>query len=400
MIGLMIIFWTALAVVFYAYLGYGMLLYALVRIKRRFSPPSNPTFEESELPTVALLVAAYNEIDFIDQKIQNSLALDYPSNKLQFWLVTDGSDDGTPQRVTNYPSVILEHQDLRAGKLAAVHRVVPLIEAEIIVFSDANTLLNAQAIRRLVQAYADPRVGAVAGEKRVHMAETDSASAAGEGLYWRYESTLKRWDGEWNSVVGAAGELFSGRKTAFIEIPSDSLIEDFYLTMSIAKHGSKVAYEPEAYAVETASSTVQEETKRKIRISAGAFQAMWRLRSLLNPFNDGKLTFQYVSHRVLRWTLAPLSLLALLIVAPCLAWTYAGFYAWAALLQLAFYLLAGMGFWLEKKQMRMKVFFVPYYFVMMNVCIFLGLRRYLKGQQQVTWEKAKRKSYPIGQSRA
>ena len=399
MIGLMIIFWTALAVVFYAYLGYGMLLYVLIKIKRKFSPQAKPTFEEADLPRVALLVAAYNEVDFIDQKIQNSLALDYPSEKLQFWFVTDGSDDGTPQRVTNYPSIILEHQSPRAGKLAAVHRVVPLIDAEIIVFSDANTLLNPQAIRKLVQAYADPLVGAVAGEKRVHMAESDSASAAGEGLYWRYESILKQWDGEWHSVVGAAGELFSVRKSAFIEIPPDSLIEDFYLTMSIARDGYKVAYEPEAYAVETASSTVQEETKRKIRISAGAFQAMWRLRDLLNPFIYGKLSFQYVSHRVLRWTLAPISLVALLIVTPCLAWASSSFYMWASLAQLACYLLAGLGFWLEKKQVRIKAFFVPYYFVMMNVCIFLGLRRYLKGQQQVTWEKAKRKSYTVGQSR-
>lgn len=388
--------WLSLFLLFYSYLGYGLLLYGLVKWKRKRHPEPAAGFAEADLPEVTLLVAAYNEADCIAAKVENSLAQDYPAGKLRWVFVTDGSDDGTPEVVARYPEVRLYHQSERRGKLAAVHRVMHEVETPIVVFSDANTLLNPQAIRHLVQPYADPQVGAVAGEKRVHMAAQDNASAAGEGLYWRYESQLKQWDGEWYSVVGAAGELFSVRKEAFREVPGDTLIEDFYLTMSIARDGYRVAYVPEAYAVETASMTVKEEMKRKIRISAGAFQAVWRLRELLNPRRYGKLSFQYVSHRVLRWTLAPLGLLWLLVALPILAWQGGALYGWMALGQLLFYLLAAIGWWLENRSIRVKVLFVPYYFVMMNACILLGWRRYRKGQQQVTWAKAQRRSYASG----
>ncbi len=387
---LVISFWIFLFLLFYSYLGYGILLRGLLALKKR---KENRGFAEEDLPEVTLLIAAYNEEDFIQQKIENSLDLDYPKGKLHWVFVTDGSNDNSPEVVGRYPQIRHYHQPERRGKLAAVHRVMPLIDTPIVVFSDANTLLNKQAIRNLVKPYADPQIGAVAGEKRVHMAEQDNASAAGEGLYWKYESKLKQWDGEWYSVVGAAGELFSVRRDAFREVPPDSLIEDFYLTMSIAQDGYRVAYVPEAYAVETASMTVKEEIKRKIRISAGAFQAMWRLRDLLNPIKYGKLSFQYISHRVLRWTLAPLGLGWLLIAAPILAWQLGGIYSLMAIGQIAFYLLAGLGWWMESREIRLKALFVPYYFVMMNVCIWLGWRRYRRGEQKVTWAKAQRKSY-------
>lgn len=387
---LVISFWIFLFLLFYSYLGYGILLRGLLALKKR---KENRGFAEEDLPEVTLLIAAYNEEDFIQQKIENSLDLDYPKGKLHWVFVTDGSNDNSPEVVGRYPQIRHYHQPERRGKLAAVHRVMPLIDTPIVVFSDANTLLNRQAIRNLVKPYADPQIGAVAGEKRVHMAEQDNASAAGEGLYWKYESKLKQWDGEWYSVVGAAGELFSVRRDAFREVPPDSLIEDFYLTMSIAQDGYRVAYVPEAYAVETASMTVKEEIKRKIRISAGAFQAMWRLRELLNPIKYGKLSFQYISHRVLRWTLAPLGLGWLLIAAPILAWQLGGIYSLMAIGQIAFYLLAGLGWWMESREIRLKALFVPYYFVMMNVCIWLGWRRYRRGEQKVIWAKAQRKSY-------
>ena len=154
----------------------------------------------------------------------------------------------------------------------------------------------------MVRHYADPTVGAIAGEKRVQMSA--EASGAGEGLYWKYESLLKKWDSRLYSAVGAAGELFSVRTDLYAPVEKDTLIEDFVMTMRIAKQGFRIVYESEAYAVESHSADVKEELKRKIRISAGGLQAVWRLRDLLNPFKYGVLSFQYWSHRVLRWTLS------------------------------------------------------------------------------------------------
>jgi len=388
-----ILFWIFLGIIFYAYLGYGLVLYLLIGYKRWRNRAGKPQIPQVDLPSVTLLVSAYNEADHIKEKVLNSLALNYPKEKLQFLFVTDGSDDETPNIVATFPEVRLMHSPARKGKLAAVHRAMPTVSSEVVVFSDANTLLNPDAILNLVQHYGDPQVGAVSGEKRVMQEESDTASAAGESLYWRYESILKRWDAEWYSAVGAAGELFSVRTHLFRHIPKDTLIEDFYLTMSIAMDGNRIAYEADAYAMETASMTVAEEEKRKIRICAGAFQAMWRLREIFNPLKHGKLSFQFISHRALRWSLAPLGLVFLFGAAPYLAISQGGIYLLLAIAQGAFYLLGFIGYLLEQRAIRLKVLFVPYYFLMMNTSVFKGLIRYLKGQQSVTWEKAQRKVY-------
>ena len=312
---LLFFFWFFLAVLFYAYLGYGILLYVLVRLKRLLQATPEPA-PPDEYPEVTHLIAAYNEGEFIDQKIRNSLALRYPVGRMKVVVVTDGSSDDTADRVRAYPEVQLFHEPERKGKIAAVHRVMAHITSPIVVFSDANTLLNESAISNMVHRFQDPQIGVVAGEKRVKMETEDTASAAGEGLYWKYESKLKQWDGEWHSVMGAAGELFAIRRDLYEPVATDSIIEDFIMTMTIASDGYLIAYEPEAYAMESASTSVAEEMKRKIRISAGAFQAMWRLRHLFNPIRYGKLSFQFISHRALRWTLAPLGLMVLFVLGP------------------------------------------------------------------------------------
>ncbi len=336
-----------------------------------------------------MLIAAYNEADIIEQKIKNTFDIDYQINKLHFLFVTDGSNDTTPDIIKKYPNITLLHQPERQGKIAAVQRALPFVRTPILIFSDANTFLNQNAIQNLVRHFAYENVGAVAGEKRVWSAEKDKANAAGEGLYWKYESWLKQLDAELGTVVGAAGELFAVRTELFENVPSDTIIEDFYLTLRIAQKGYHVAYAPDAYALEHASSDAGEEIKRKIRISAGGFQAMARLRALLNPFRYGLLTFQYVSHRVLRWTLAPLALVTFLIANVMLAFQ-APFYVIILILQMVFYTIAGVGYLTKDKPLKMKGFSVPFYFVLMNVCVYLGFIKYVKKQQSVVWEKAKR----------
>lgn len=382
------IFWIGILVVGYTYVGYGIIIYIFSKLKKRTNVLDSAPDEQ--LPLVTLLVAAYNEADIIRDKIKNTLELDYPENKLEIFFVTDGSTDRTPEIVKEYPAIQLFHSFERKGKIHAVNRVMKSVKTPIVIFCDANTDLNREAIKHIVRHYQDPTIGGVAGEKRIMSKDKDNASGSGEGLYWKYESFLKKKDAEVYSIVGAAGELFSVRTELFEEPAENMIIEDFYLSMRITAKGYRFAYEPDAFAMETASASVKEEWKRKVRISAGGFQAMAKLSYLLNPFRYGMLSFQYISHRVLRWTLAPLFLPIIFFTNVWLAFYGIPFYQLTMLLQILFYGLAFSGYLLRDKKIGVKGFFVPYYFAVMNLSVYFGLTRYLRGKQSVVWEKAKR----------
>lgn len=391
---LKITFWVLLFIVFYAYLGYGILLFILIRIKRVLKgKPAEGTPTDFE-PEVTLFIAAYNEKEFVDAKIKNCLELDYPREKLKIVWVTDGSDDGTPDLLKQYAGIEVHHLPQRSGKIGAMNRGMQFVKTPIVVFCDANTMLGNESIRRIVRLFHDSKVGCVSGEKRILKKEKDSAAGAGEGLYWKYESTLKKWDAELYSVVGAAGELFAIRTELYQTVEKDTLLDDFIISLRVAQKGYTIQYDPDAYAIESASANVKEELKRKIRISAGGIQSVIRLRSLLNIFKYGTLSFQYISHRVLRWTLAPLSLLFMLITGLILALHEGifdfGLYSLIFWLQVLFYLAALLGWYLENRAIRLKILFIPYYFFIMNLSVFLGLKRYLKKTQSVNWERAKR----------
>ncbi|HFA51847.1 MAG TPA: glycosyltransferase family 2 protein [Bacteroidetes bacterium] len=395
MTGTEIAFWIAVGIVFYAHLGYGILLFILVKLKRIFGKKPMPPGEKNYEPEVTFIVAAYNEEDWIEDKIRNCLAFDYPKNKIEYWFVTDGSDDTTPDLIKNFKApngvkIKLFHQPERNGKIAAVERIMPLVKTPITIFTDANTDVNAQAIRQIVKHYQDPKVGAVAGEKRISVGEKGDATGAGEGIYWKYESKLKAWDSELCTTIGAAGELFSIRTGFYQSVPKDTYIEDFVMTMRIAQNGYKIAYEPNAFAAEGQSANIGEELKRKIRIAAGGLQTVWRQRSLLNFFKHPVLSFQYFSHRVLRWTLAPLALPVIFILNIIIARSGQPLYLFLLAGQTLFYGFALLGYIFEKKQMKVKAFFIPYYFCIMNYAMFRGFFRLLAGRQSVKWEKAER----------
>jgi poly-beta-1,6-N-acetyl-D-glucosamine synthase len=383
------LFWLCIFIVFYSYVGYGILLFILVKIKGLFIKPN--TFRNNYTPDITLMVAAFNEQDYIRDKIENSLSLDYPKKNIQYLFVTDGSDDLTPEIVREFGEIKLMHQPQRQGKIMAVERAMPEVTGEIVVFTDANTLLNKDALRNIVRHFANDKVGVVSGEKRILHRDADEAAGAGEGFYWKYESKLKKWDDALYSVMGAAGELFAIRTKLFEPIPKDSLIEDFYMSFKIVEKGYKIAYEPDAYAMEEPSASVKEELKRKIRIAAGGIQSIVRLKELLNPFRYGVITFQYVSHRVLRWSLAPLAL-PLIFVLNLYLLNKGTIYQLLFLAQILFYLFALLGYFMEKKQIRLKLLFIPYYFCMMNYAVFAGFKRYMKGSQSVLWEKAARRA--------
>ena len=385
-------FWISFFIIFYTFFGYGILLYLLVRIKRLFKK-SYVFSQLYDLPTVTVIVAAFNEEYLIEEKIKNCLELNYPKNKVQFIFITDGSSDRTPELVGKHPEIQLLHENQRLGKMAAIKRAMPYVSGYVTVFTDANTFLNKDALIQLLKHYQNPKIGAVAGEKKIMVSQSADASSAGEGFYWKYESALKKWDYELYSNVGAAGELFSIRTDLYEPVETDTIIDDHMIAMRIAEKGYIIAYEPNAYALETASADSSEELKRKIRIAAGGIQSVYRLKKAANPFNNPVLTFQYFSHRLLRWVLTPWLMIILFFLNSLIVIRYpeSGFYVITLFLQLSFYLAALLGWFLESKKIRLKAAFIPFYFSMMNYAVIAGTFRYYKGSQSAAWEKSKRK---------
>ena len=386
--------------VFYNYIGYVFPIYLWNRISNPGKPSaavlnSTPATPHN-WPSVSFIVAAYNEKDCIREKILNSLDQDYPAGKIEFIFVTDGSADETPGIVSSYPRIRALHEPERRGKSAAINRAVALARNEILIFSDANTILNREATTNIARHYLDPGVGGVAGEKKV-LSITDSAMEVGEGegLYWKYESFLKRQDSQFYSVVGAAGELFSLRSKLYEPLPHNIILDDFVLSLRVAQNGYKVLYEPDAYAMELPSFSIADEQKRKIRIAAGGFQAIGLLTPLLAFWRYPRLTYLYVSHRVLRWAISPFCLiLAFLSNVILFAGTGRLIYGLLLSAQIAFYgtaILAALFPGLKKKSRLVKL---GSYFVFMNVSVILGFFRFLRGRQAAIWEKARRVQTP------
>jgi cellulose synthase/poly-beta-1,6-N-acetylglucosamine synthase-like glycosyltransferase len=386
-----ILFWCLIGLVFYTYLGYGILLYFIIKVKRVFKGKPRQYSLDYE-PDVTLVIPAYNEEDYILKKARNSIDLDYPKDKLRILFITDGSNDNTYSLLKGFDGVEVTHEDRRAGKSAAENRAMTMVKTPIVIFCDANTMLNKECVRELVKFYQDSKVGGVSGEKRVMSEDSDSASAAGEGIYWKYESTLKRWDSELLTIVGAAGELVSFRTELVEDLEEDTILDDFMQSLRIAGKEYRFMYEPNAYAMETASDNVKEELKRKIRIAAGGWQSMSRLMSLLNPFKNFILTFQYISHRVLRWSISAFALPVIFILNILLVLESIPIYKFVLIAQILFYAMALIGWALENRKIRVKILFIPYYFLIMNYAVFAGFFRWLKGSQKATWERAKRAS--------
>ena len=393
-ITLKIIFWLCLALVVYTYVGYGAVLYIILKVKniffRRETTPILP-LDPQLLPDVTLMICAYNEADVIEEKMQNIRALNYPQDKLCVMWVTDGSNDNSNELLQAYPEVKLVYSPERKGKAAAMQHGLQENKAEYVIFTDANTMLNADAIREIVRQFMKKNVSCVSGEKRVAARHAGQATAEGEGVYWKYESMLKRWDSELYSAMGAAGELFAVRMSHYLPAPSNALLDDFMMSMLILKDGHRIAYTNEAYATEYGSASTAEESKRKRRIAAGGLQSIWWLRSLMNPFAYPKVAFLYVSHRVLRWSITPLALFALFPLNLLLLFASGSLiYQLLFLLQLFFYLSALTGHILKVSGRRNKLLYIPCYFLFMNLNVFLGIGYLMSHKDSGTWEKARR----------
>ena len=390
---LTIFFWASSAILFYCYIGYGLLLFLITGLKGLFIRNKKNISDEETL-SVTLIVTAYNEELILEEKIKNTLTINYPADKLHLIFITDGSTDDSVKLVKQYPSIILLHQPERKGKYAAIKRAMQSVTTPIVVFSDANTKLNAGCIKKIASHYSNEKTGGVAGEKKIVRNKNVSAVGEAEGLYWQYESFMKKLDAGLNTVTGAAGELFSIRTNLFKELDDELILDDFVISMQICLQGYKIEYEPEAFATELPSASLAEEEKRKVRISAGAYQSIGYLKECLNFFKHPLLSFQYISRRLLRWIFCPVNLVILLLSTIFLA-VYPSstiFYNWALYVQLAFYALAFIGWLIVRSGKRAGFFAIPFYFVFMNYCLVKGFIKFVNGRQSVLWEKSLRQA--------
>lgn len=399
---LIVVFWFLIFVVIYTYAGYGILLSFIVWIKKKILKNGQKVdiAEPNNTPEVTLCIAAYNEEDVINQKLDNCLSLDYSKAKLTILVVSDGSDDNTVDIVKGYIEthsdyrILLDIGDKRGGKSSALTRGMKLVKTPITIFSDANVMLCKESVNHLVKFFSNKQIGCVAGEKHVisNVAKNIDAIVS-EGIYWKYESFLKKLDYNLSSVMGADGSLYAIRTKLFKPLSNDVILDDFIISMRILEDGYKIAYCPEAYALEGSSANVKEESKRKVRISAGGLQSVLMLKELLNPFKYGILTFEYVSHRVLRWTVTPVCLFLLLPVNVIVAAIYGMhplIYPLILALQILFYLLALTGYILSKNGKKSKIPYVCFYFIFMNICVIRGFFYLRNKRGSGTWERAKR----------
>lgn len=378
-----VLFYTAGSIILYSYVGYPLLLAVISVFKSRSKQTA------TQLPLVTVIIAAYNEEAVIGKKIENTLAADYPLEKLQLIVAAQGSTDRTAAIAAAFPNVLVMQSAERKGKAVAVNEAVAQAIHPVVVLTDANTLLTPQTIQRLVLKLNDAATGAVAGEKKV--VDVNNATVSGEGLYWRYESWLKQQETVFYTVVGAAGELFAFKKELFVPIPAHAVTDDFFLSLSVNMQGKKVAYAADAISTEAASLSLKDEWNRKLRIAAGGIQSLLLVKKALNPFRYPVLSFQFFSHRVLRWLFCGPAFLVLLLANVMLANTTSfACYGVVLLLQILFYVFALIGYFISVQKKSFFLFTVPFYIVFMHAAMMAGFVRYFTKGQSVLWEKAQR----------
>jgi cellulose synthase/poly-beta-1,6-N-acetylglucosamine synthase-like glycosyltransferase len=372
--------------------GYGLYALPLMFFRRK----GFQKFQSLEhWPVVSFVIPAFNEADYLVEKIKNTLALDYPAEKLQIIVAADGSDDNSAEVASGY-KVLFLNNGRRDGKASAMNRCIEHCTGDVVVFSDANVMVNTEGLKALASTlYSHSDVALVSGEKKVIKAHEAHNAGAGEGVYWKYETALKKIDSNYFSLIGSVGELFAIRKERYVSIPPHFLLDDFFVSVELLKQGYKVKYVSEALATEYGSSNYNEEAKRKVRIAAGAWQCMKEFRALLNPFNKFKASYLYVSHRVLRQSIIPFSLIIFMPILLLLMHYFCpNYFVTFNLIGFATLFFLGLiGWYFNAKLNHKKAPFivnVPFYILFMNVCAIAGAFRYFKGIKSGAWEKSKR----------
>jgi biofilm PGA synthesis N-glycosyltransferase PgaC len=369
-----------ITIAIYHYLGYPLLMVGLAKIWK------TPGTHQTDLQSVSIVIAAYNEESVIRPKLENALSLNYPRELIEIIVVADGSTDSTPTVASEYAGsgVRCLFEPARKGKSNALNRAVATAKHDVLLFSDANNILTHDTIHFLLRALSDERIGGVSGAKRI-LENRERAASVGDGLYWRYESIIKQAESKMGGTVAADGEIFAMWKRLYRTIPDDVINDDAFLTLAIVDQGKKLAYEPLASATEEASISIMDDFRVKVRMIAGGYQFVTRFwRTIIK---DKWFAFKFVSHKLLRWGM-PIFLILLIIVTVAQIGTWPYLLLFAA--QVIFYGLAGMGALAPQWRQSLKILYVPFYFTAMNIAALFGLMRFLSGNQTVTWHKAKR----------
>ena len=370
------LFWLAAATIGYVYIGYPILLILLRSVRER------PVRKQPIVPSVSLVVSAYNEAAVIERKIRNTLALDYPADRLELIIASDGSTDGTGEiaaRLADGARVkVLVYPENR-GKLAALNDAVPMAHGEVLAFSDASSMLAPDALRHLTANFADPEVGAVSSVYKVRDANHAQLGTQ-EDFYWKYETFLKKQEAALGSILGAHGSLYAIRKALYPYPPSGMINDDYIIPLRVLQKGYRVAYEPLAVAYEEAHRMGG--FGRRIRIMTGNIEQLREIGALLRPLQPLTLMF-FLSHKVGRLVVPPAMLLLL---ASNLWLLHSPFYAVSGLLQLAFYSLVIAG---ATGPFVPRVLRLPYYFCMINAAAFVGMYQILSGRRSLAWGRAR-----------
>ncbi len=374
------IFWSCLALLVYVFVGYPLVVRAWSRLRRKGLRRARIT------PAVTLVVVARNEARTIGRRVRNLLHLDYPADRLEILIGSDGSTDGTAAaaRAAGHGRVrVVEFREHR-GKAAVLNDLASVARGEILVFGDARQRFATTALRSLVAPFADPQVGAASGELVLIDRPSPTTVGRGVGFYWRYEKFIRRCESDVNSTIGVTGAIYALRCRLFEPIPPDTILDDVLIPMHAVRHGFRVVFEPDAIAYDRPAAAAGEEFRRKVRTIAGNFQLLARERWMLDPFRN-RLWFQTVSHKALRLAL-PVLLGALL--ASNLALLAQPLYVLALLGQSGFYGVAAAGRWLDLRGIRLPGLAVPRVVCLMNWATLIGFARFLRGADTVGWTPA------------
>lgn len=378
------IFWSCGGLVAYAYAIYPAIIFLCSRIFGKDPRPRD--LDDVDLPAISLLIAAHNEEAVIEQRILNALAMDYPTNRLEIVVASDGSDDRTNSILRRYtPRVRLLDYAFRRGKAATVNDAMTVARGDIVILSDANTLIDPSAARNLVRWFLDPSVGAVCGR----LVLVDPASGTNvDSLYWRYETFLKRCESKLGALLGANGALYSIRRDLFTPIPSQTIVDDFVIPLQAKlRTGKAIVYDTNAIAYEETAPHVADELRRRVRIGAGGFQAICMLWRLLDP-RRGWIAFTFLSHKITRW-LSPFFLLGMFLSSAAL-FNAGAIYRWSLLFQLVFYSASVAMIRLPSRIRFLRPLRLTSMFTSMNAALFLGFFRWLSGRQQGVWQRTER----------
>ena len=380
MIGLTeILFWLAAAASLYAYVGFPLFLFAAALLRPR------PVRRKPEWRSVSVVIAAYNEERTIHDRIDNALGQDYPSERIEVIVVSDGSDDATDRIVVSHPDSRVRLVRIeRSGKVHALNRAVEVATGDILVFSDANTMFERRAVRRLVRNFADPEVGGVAGRK-IYSADPGSDSCSrGETSYWSYDMWIKRLESASGSTVSADGAIYAIRRSLYRPVTDAAVTDDFAISTQVVEQGQRLVFDAEAVAYESTVPAAEQEFRRKVRLMTRGMRSVVLRRGLLDPRKHGLYSVHLLSHKVVR-RLVPVFLLTLL--ATSLALTSKPLFLAAFLGQAVFYLAAVAGWALRRHRFgRIKPLAIPFYYCLANLAALVALGRLVSGQRVERWQ--------------